>query len=210
MIRILIADDHAITRRGLEEILTRELEGATCGEAANAEQVLAEVQSKNWDLVILDVSMPGRSGLDILRDLKMLRPKLPLLFLSMHPEDQLGKVALKAGASGYVTKESAPKDLIQAVRKVLGGGVYVSQGMAERLAMDLYQDGARPLHEALSGREFEVLRLIGSGKTVSQIAEMLHLSVRTVSTYRARTLEKMSMKTTAELINYAVRTGLVE
>ena len=210
MIRILIADDHPIVRRGLKSLLARELEGAVCGEAGNAQQVLSEVQSHDWDLVILDVTMPGRSGLDVLRDLKGLRPKLPVLALSMHPEDQMGKRMLKAGASGYMTKETAPEELIKAVRKVLAGGVYVSPALAERLALDLRENSGRPLHETLSHREFEVLRMIASGKTVTQIAEDLHLSVPTVSTHRAHILEKMNMTTTAELIRYALQNHLVD
>jgi DNA-binding NarL/FixJ family response regulator len=208
--RILIADDHPILRRGLKEILLRELEGAMCGEAGNAQQVLSEVQSQDWDLVILDVTMPGRSGLDVLRDLRGLRPKLPVLVLSMHPEDQLGQRMLKAGASGYMNKESAPEDLIKAVRKVIAGGRYVSAALAEKLAFDLSADAEQALHQRLSDRELEVLRMIGLGRTVSQIAEELHLSVTTVSTYRARILEKMSMTTTAELMHYALRNYLVD
>jgi DNA-binding NarL/FixJ family response regulator len=208
--RILIADDHPILRRGLKEILLRELEGAMCGEAGNAQQVLSEVQSQDWDLVILDVTMPGRSGLDVLRDLRGLRPKLPVLVLSVHPEDQLGQRMLKAGASGYMNKESAPEELIKAVRKVIAGGRYVSAALAEKLAFDLSADAEQALHQRLSDRELEVLRMIGLGRTVSQIAEELHLSVTTVSTYRARILEKMSMTTTAELMHYALRNYLVD
>jgi two-component system invasion response regulator UvrY len=210
VIRILIADDHPILRRGLKEILVRELEGATCSEAANAEQVLSEVQSKDWDLLILDITMPGRSGLDVLRDIRGLRPKLPVLVLSMHPEDQLGKRVLKAGASGYMNKESAPEELIKAVRKVLQGSVYVSRALAERLALDLRENAGRPLHDTLSEREFEVFRMLASGKTVTEIAEELHLSVPTVSTHRAHILAKMNITTTAALISYAVHNRLVD
>jgi len=210
MTRVLIADDHSILRRGLIEILMRELKGAVCGEAENAEQVLSRVQSHNWDLVILDVSMPGRSGIDILADLKRLRPKLPVLVLSMHPEDQYGKRVLRAGASGYLNKDSAPEELIRAISKVLAGGRYVSAALAEKLALELLQDQGQPLHETLSNRELEVLRMIGSGKTVSQIAEELHLSVTTISTYRARILEKMNMTTSAELMHYALCNQLVD
>jgi len=210
VIRILIADDHAILRRGLKEILVRELEGAVCGEAEDAQQLLAQLQSQEWDVVILDITMRGQSGLDALRDLKALRPKLPVLVLSMHPEDQYGKRVLKAGASGYMNKESAPEELITALRKVLAGGRYVSPALAEKLACDLSQDAERPIHEALSDREFEVLRMIASGRTVSQVAEELHLSVPTVSTYRARILEKMHMTTTVELMHYALRNHLVD
>jgi len=210
VIRILVADDHPILRRGLKEILLRELDGATCGEAGTADQVLSEVESQEWDLLILDVTMPGRSGLDVLRDLRGLRPQLPVLILSMHPEDQLGKRALKAGASGYMNKESAPEELIEAVQKVLEGRVYVSPVLAERLALDLRENGGRPLHDTLSEREFEVLRMLASGKTVSEIAAELHLSVPTISTHRAHILAKMNMTTTAALITYAVHNRLVD
>ncbi|HWZ32386.1 MAG TPA: response regulator transcription factor [Bryobacteraceae bacterium] len=210
MIRVLIADDHAILRGGLKEILARELHGAVCGEANDAQQVFVQVQNHPWDLVILDVTMPGRSGLDVLRDLKAARPKLPVLILSMHPEDQYGKRMLRAGASGYLEKENAPEDLIRAIRKVLAGGRYVSPTLAEKLAVDLGEDRGHTLHETLSDREFEVLRMIASGKTVSRIAEELHLSVTTVSTYRARMLEKMKMDTTADLMRYAFRNHLVD
>ena len=210
MIRILIADDHAILRSGLKGILTREFKSVMCGEAGSASQVLSQVQGNNWDLLILDVMMPGRSGLDILKDLKGIRPKLPVLVLSTYPETLLGKRALKAGASGYMNKESAPEDLIKAVRRVLAGGRYVSPALAEALAGDLDLRADEPLHARLSDRELEVLRLIGTGKTVSQIARLLHLGVTTVSTYRAHILEKMHMTTTAELMNYALRNCLVE
>jgi DNA-binding NarL/FixJ family response regulator len=210
MIKVLLADDHAIVRGGLKEILLRHLESVECGEAENAEQVLALVRERPWDLLILDITMPGRSGLDILADLKLLRPELPVLVLSMLPEDQFGKRVLKAGACGYLRKESAPEELIQAIRKVLSGGLYVSPALAEKIVLDL-DDGANlPLHEDLSAREFEILVMLGSGKTVSQIAEELHLSVTTISTYRARILEKMSMSTTAELMRYAFRNHLVD
>jgi two-component system, NarL family, invasion response regulator UvrY len=210
VIRILIADDHAILRRGLKEILARELEGAVCGEAENAQQVLVQIQNWEWDVVILDVTMPGRSGMDALKDIKAARPKLPVLVLSMHPEDQYGKRVLKAGASGYINKDSAPEELVKAIRKVMAGGRYVNAALAEKLAWDLGADAERPVHEILSDREFEVLRILASGKTVSQIAEDLHLSVNTVSTYRARILEKMNMTTTAELMHYALQNHLVE
>jgi DNA-binding NarL/FixJ family response regulator len=210
VIRVLIADDHAILRGGLKEILVRELEDAVCGEAKHAEQILAQVQNHDWDLVILDVTMPGRSGLDILGDLKTVRPKLPVLVLSMHPEDQYGKRMLRAGASGYLEKENAPEELIRAIRKVMAGGRYVSAALAEKLASDLNEDRERPMHETLSDREFEVLRMIGSGKTISQIADQLHLAGTTVSTYRARLLEKMNLTNTAELMHYALRNHLVD
>ncbi len=210
MIRVLIADDHPIVRSGLKEILVHHLEGVVCGEAENAQQVLSEVQRHSWDLLILDITMPGRSGFDILGDLKQLQPKLPILVLSMHPEEQYAKRALTAGARGYLKKESAPEELIQAARKLLAGGRYVSPTLAEQFARDLHESADRPVHETLSAREFEILVMIGAGRTVSQIAEELHLSVTTVSTYRARVLEKMNMATTAELIRYVIRNHLVD
>jgi two-component system invasion response regulator UvrY len=210
MIKVLLADDHAIVRGGLKEILLRHMESVECGEAENAEQVLAQVRERSWDLLILDITMPGRSGLDIITDLKLLRPQLPVLVLSMMPEDQFGKRVLRAGAFGYLKKESAPEELIEAIRKLLAGGRYVSPALAEKLVLDLDDRANRPLHEGLSAREFEILVMLGSGKTVSQIAEELHLSATTVSTYRARILEKMNMSTTAELMRYAFRNHLVD
>jgi two-component system, NarL family, invasion response regulator UvrY len=210
VIRVLIADDHPVVRGGLKEILVHHLEGVVCGEAENAQQVLAQVQRHAWDLLILDITMPGRSGYDILGDLKVLQPDLPILVLSMHPEDLYAKRALKAGARGYLKKESAPEELTQAVRKLLAGGRYVSPTLAEQFARDLHESTDRPVHETLSTREFEILVMMGSGKTVSQIADVLHLSGSTVSTYRARVLEKMKMATTAELMRYAFRNHLVD
>ncbi len=210
MIRVLIADDHPIVRGGLKELLVRHLEGAVCGEAENARQVLAQVQRHPWDVLILDITMRGRSGLDILSDVKLVQPTLRILVLSAHPEDQYAKRVLKAGAHGYLQKESAPEELIQAVRKLLAGSRYVSPTLAEQLARDLHESTDRPVHETLSAREFEILVMIGSGKTGSQIAEELHLSVTTVSTYRARILEKMKMATTAELMRYAIHNHLVD
>jgi len=209
MTRVLIADDHAILRRGLKEILVRELEDSTFGEAKDAEEVLVRMQSGDWDLLILDITMPGRSGLDVLRDLKVLRPKLPVLVLSVHSEAQYGKRILSAGASGFMNKESAPEELIVAVRKVLAGGLYVSSGLAERLALELNAE-VRDVQDTLSHREFEVLRMIALGNTMSQIAEELRLSVSTVSTYRTRILEKMGMTTTAELMRYALSNHVVD
>jgi two-component system invasion response regulator UvrY len=210
MIRILIADDHPLVRRGLKDTLVRDMAGLICGEADDTQEVLAKVHGDKWDLVILDITMPGRSGLEILGELKRMQPKLPVLVLSMHPEDQYGKRVLRAGASGYMNKESAPEELLKAVHKVLSGGRYVSATLAEKLAAGLNQGTACALHDALSDREFEVLRMIASGRTVSQIADTLHLSVTTVSTYRARVLEKLNMTTTPELIHYALRNQLVD
>jgi DNA-binding NarL/FixJ family response regulator len=211
MIRCLIADDHAIVRRGLRHLLKEQTDFAEPGEAGNAREVVERVRNESWDMVILDITMPGGSGLDVLREIKQLRPELPVLILSAHPEDQFAVRMLQAGASGYLNKESATEELIVAVRRVLQGRRYVSANLAEQLAAALDRGApGRPPHEALSHREFQVLRLIGSGKTVSAIASDLNLSVKTVSTYRTRILEKMNMKTNAELTVYAVRNGLVD
>jgi two-component system, NarL family, invasion response regulator UvrY len=208
--RILIADDHAVFRRGLRETLGEAFSRVTFGEAKTAQETLDCVGRQDWDVVILDISMPGKSGLDILDDLHRLRPRLPVLLLSMHPEEQYARRALKSGAAGYLTKESVPEELMVAVRRVHAGGRYISATLAERLAFDLRRGADTPVHELLSGREFQVLRMIASGKTVKQIADEIALSVKTVSTYRARILEKTGMKTNAELIRYALQTQLVD
>jgi DNA-binding NarL/FixJ family response regulator len=208
--RVLIADDHAVFRRGLKETIGEAFPKVTFGEAKSAVETLEGVRVQNWDIVILDISMPGKSGLDILADLRRLRPKVPILLLSMHPEEQYARRALKAGASGYLTKESVPEELQRAVRKIVAGGRYVSATLAEKLAYDLRNGVDVPVHELLSDREFQVLRMIASGKTVKQIADEIALSVKTVSTYRARILEKTGMRTTAELIRYAFQAQLVD
>ncbi len=208
--KVLIADDHAVFRRGLRETLAEAFSRVTFGEAKTAQETLEHVRRQDWDLVILDISMPGKSGLDILDDLKRLRPKLPILLLSMHPEQQFARRALVAGAAGYLTKDSVTEELKEAVKKIVAGGRYVSATLAEKLAVDLRQGADTPLHELLSNREFQVLRMIASGKAVKDIAENLSLSVKTVSTYRARVLEKTGMKTNAELIRYALQTQLVD
>jgi DNA-binding NarL/FixJ family response regulator len=208
--RVLIVDDHAVFRRGLKETLAEAFSKVTFGEAKTAQEAVEHVRRQDWDVVILDISMPGKSGLDILDDLKHLRPKLPVLLLSMHPEQQFARRALKSGAAGYLTKDSVTEELKEAVKKIVGGGRYVSATLAETLAVDLRQGADTPLHELLSDREFQVLRMIASGKTIKDIAEDLSLSVKTVSTYRARILEKTSMKTNAELIRYALQTRLVD
>jgi DNA-binding NarL/FixJ family response regulator len=210
MVRVLIADDHPIVRGGLKELLVRQLETVVCGEASNADEALAQVHRQPWDVLILDIKMPGRSGFDILSDVRQVQPKLPILMLSVHPEEQYAKRAIKAGARGYLQKESAPEELIEAVRKLLAGRRYISASLAERFVEDLHECADRPAHDALSAREFEILVMIGSGKTVTQIAEELHLSAATVSTYRTRVLEKMNMATTAELMRYAFRNHLVD
>lgn len=202
--RILIADDHELLRKGLQQLLAGGFPGAAFGEAKDADQILERVRKHSWDVIILDISLPGRSGLDVLKDLRIQQPGLPVLVLSMHPETQYGKRVLKAGAAGYMNKDSAPDDLVNAIRKVVSGGRYLSPVLAERLALDLNPGSERLPHERLSDRELEVLRMLASGKSVSQIAHTLHLGVTTISTYRARILEKMNMTTTAELIHYAI------
>lgn len=210
MIKLLIADDHAVVRKGLRQILEEASDILVAGEASNGQEVLEKVNAENWDAVVLDITMPGRSGLDVLKELRQEHPRLPVLVLSMHAQEQYAARVLKAGASGYLPKESAPEELVKAVRKVCAGGKYVSADQAENLIYLLDSTSDRPPHESLSDREFEVLRFIASGKTVSQIAEQIKLSVKTVSTYRARILEKMHMKTNAELTTYAVKNSLVE
>jgi two-component system, NarL family, invasion response regulator UvrY len=208
--RILIADDHAVFRRGLTETLGEAFSKVTFGEAKTAQETLECVRRQDWDVVILDISMPGKSGLDILDELHRLRPKLPILLLSMHPEGQYARRALKSGAAGYLTKDSVPEEIKEAVRRVRAGGRYVSATLAEKLAFDLRREADTPVHELLSDREFQVLRMIAVGKTVKQIADEIALSVKTVSTYRARILLKTGMKTTAELIRYALQSQIVD
>ncbi|MDB6031036.1 MAG: Response regulator, LuxR family [Verrucomicrobiales bacterium] len=207
--RILIADDHAVVRQGIKQILADEFKKAVFGEARTAQEALTKIWKEKWDVVILDITMPGRSGLEVLKELKKVRPKMPVLVLSMHPEDQFAVRVLKAGASGYMTKESAPEELVGAIKKVLVGGKHISAALAEIMATYLTVDDRKPAHEQLSNREFQVLRLIASGKTVSQIAKEISLSVRTVSTYRTRILEKMALKSNAELTHYAFQNQLV-
>lgn len=197
-------------RHGLRQILADEFRRATFGEAGNAQEALDLIRKEPWDIAILDVTMPGRSGLEVLADLHAHKRRLPVLILSMHPEDQFAVRVLKAGAAGYMTKESAPKELVGAVRKVLAGGRYVSPSLAERMASYLAFDVEKPPHERLSDREFQVLCMIASGKTVGGIARELALSVKTISTYRSRVLEKMDMQNNAELTSYAVKNHLVE
>lgn len=209
MIRVLIVDDHAILRRGLRALLSDEFADAEFGEASHAEQALEQLGKKEWDVALLDITLPGKSGLDLLKELKAARPGLPVLVLSVHPEDQFAVRVLKAGAAGYMTKESAPEELVQAIRKILAGGPYVSPTLAEKLALSVGKDFTRTPHETLSDREYEVMCRIASGKSVTEIAGELSLSVKTVSTYRARILEKLGAKNSAEITRYAIRNGLV-
>jgi DNA-binding NarL/FixJ family response regulator len=210
MINILIADDFPVVRRGLKQILAEERDMAVLGEAQNAHEVLQMLRQGDWDVLVLDVGMPGRGGFEILSEVRASHPDLPVLMLSMHPEEQYGVRALKAGAAGYLSKESAPEELVKAIRKVHAGGKYVSPSLAERLASVLGEGADRPPHERLSDREYEVMLRLASGKTVTEIADLLCLSVKTISTYRARVLEKMALRTNAELMRYAVDNRLVE
>jgi two-component system invasion response regulator UvrY len=210
MIRALIADDHAVVRQGLKQILGDTPEMLVAGEATTGQEVLDKVRAEPWDVVVLDISMPDRSGLDILKQLRSERPKLPVLVLSMHSEDQYAMRVLKAGASGYLTKDCAPDELVKAIRKVASGGRYVSSLLAEKLAFEIGTDSSRLTHETLSDREFQVLRGIAAGKSVTEIAAELYLSPKTVSTYRARLLQKMNLGTTAELIHYAMQNHLID
>lgn len=208
--RILLVDDHALIRQGLAGILSDAFEHAHISEAGTASQALEMVRREAWDIVLLDVSLPGRSGLELLKDLRQERHALRVLMISMHPEHEFGLRAFRAGASGYFTKSSPNEKLIEAVRKVLAGGKYVTPEFAEILATDVQADASRPPHELLSDREYQVMTLLASGKTVSQVAAELQLSVPTVSTYRARILEKMQLENNAQLTQYALRNHLID
>lgn len=211
MMRVLIVDDHAVLRRGLKALLAEEFADAQFGEASNAEEARAQLVKQPWDLALLDVSLPGKNGLEVLKEFKTLRPKVRVLVLSVHPEDQFAVRALKAGAAGYLTKESAPEVLVKAVRKVLAGGRYVSPTLAEKFAMNIRRDDSGSLpHEALSDREYEIMCRIATGMTVTEIAALLSLSVKTISTYRTRILQKLAVRNSAEIVRYAVRNDLVQ
>jgi DNA-binding NarL/FixJ family response regulator len=210
MLKVLIVDDHAMIRVGLKQVLLKTFENAVIGEAENAEEALELIRRKNWDLVVMDITMPGRSGLDILKDVQLARPALPVLIMSMHGEDQFAIRVLKAGAAGFITKHSAPEELVSAIRKILGGGKYASKAVSEKLIQNLGRESGKLPHENLSDRELQVLCMFALGKINKEVAADLSLSVKTVSTYRARILEKMGMKTNAELTRYAIKNGLVE
>jgi two-component system invasion response regulator UvrY len=209
-LRILIVDDHPIVRQGLKQTLADAAEIGEIVEAATPQEALDLVRQRKWDAVILDIGLPGRGGLEVLKDIKREVPRLPVLILSMHAEDQYAVRAVRAGAAGYLTKGAATESLIAAVRKVASGGRYISPELAERLATELTVDPDHPLHASLSDREFDVLRSIASGQTVGDIAERLSLSVKTVSTYRARILEKMQLKNNAELMRYVLTNHLLD
>jgi DNA-binding NarL/FixJ family response regulator len=204
-LKILIADDHALFREGLKQILQENFEGAVLDQASNGYEVLDKISGNDYDLLLLDIAMPGISGLDVLKQLRIIRPKLHALVLSMYPEGQYAVRAIRAGASGYLTKRSASDELIEAINKVLKGGIYVTTAIAEKLMIDFRPDTGKPPHELLSDREFQIFCMIAAGKTVSTIAEELNLSVKTVSTHRVHILDKMNMKNSAELTNYAIK-----
>ena len=208
-IRVLIADDHPVVRRGLRQLLEEAGDIVVGGEAGSAAETLDQVRRNRWDVLVLDLDLPDRSGLEVMRDVKLVQENLPILFLTVASEDQFAIRALRAGAAGYMTKKTAPEELVGAIRKVVNGGRYVTAAVAERIALHLDKDVETPVHESLSDREYEVFQMLASGRTATQVAEALHLSVKTVSTYRSRVLEKMGLRTNAELTVYAVRNGIV-
>jgi DNA-binding NarL/FixJ family response regulator len=210
VIKVLVADDHAVVRRGLRQILAETPDVLVGAEAATAEEVRRLVREERFSAVVLDINLPGGSGLELLGEIRRERPELPVLILTVYSEDQYAIRAIKGGAAGFLTKESAPDKLVEAVRKVAGGGRYVSAELAETLASVLAGEKGGAVHERLSDREFEILKILASGKTVSEAALALSLSVKTVSTHRTRILKKMEMRTNAELMHYAMRHGLVE
>ena len=210
MIKVLIADDHPIVRKGLKQILAETSDITVVNEASSGQEVLSKIWKNDYDVVLLDISMPGIGGLEALKQIKSQKPGLPVLILSIHSEDQYAVRAIKDGAAGYLTKESAPDELIAAIQKVSRGGRYITSSLAERLALAIEKNTERPLHELLSDREYQVMLMIASGKPVKQIAEELFLSVKTVSTYRSRTLEKMRMENNAQLTSYALKNRLLD
>ncbi len=209
MIRVLIADDHAIVRKGLKQIILNEYPSAFIGEVSDVESLVAQVIKQNWDVIVTDISMPGRSGLEALHQIKEIKPEIPVLIMSMHPEDQYALRVLKAGASGYLNKDSVHDELIKAIQTVRIGRKFITPTIAEKLAGALSADSDKQPHELLSDREFDVFKKIAEGKTISEIATQLSLGATTVSTYRARILEKMSMKGNADMTRYALENKLI-
>ena len=208
MIKVLFAEDHTIVREGLKQILADTKDIIVAGEAADGDEALARIREEDYDVVVMDISMPGKNGLEVLKELKEIRPGLPVLILSMYPEDVYAVRSFRNGASGYLSKESAPAELIGAIRKVSAGKRFVSAALAEKLVVNLGDETGKPLHAKLSEREYQILCLIASGKTGKEIAAELSLSAKTVSTYRTRILEKMDLKNNAELTHYAIQNGL--
>lgn len=209
MINVLIADDHAVVRRGIKQIISEEPEINVLAEASNSDEIMAKLYDHNWNVIVLDITMPGKNGLDVLIEIKRKRPEIKVLILSMHPEEEIALRALKTGASGYLNKDSVPGELIRAIMKVYNGGKYISSALAEKLAFNFEKDTGIPRYELLSEREFQVMCLIASGNTLSQIADELSLSVKTISTYRTRILDKLNMKSNVELTHYAIKNKLV-
>ncbi len=210
MTKVLIVDDHAVVREGLKQIISRTPDITVADEATNGAEALEKVLKKRYDVVVLDISMPDRSGLDVLKEIKTHKPELAVLMLTVHPEEQYAVRTLRAGASGYLTKKSAPKELVDAIRQVSTGGRYITSSLAEKWAFALGNDSEKPPHEALSDREYQVMCMIASGKTHKEMAQEMFLSPKTISTYRSRILLKMGMKTDADLARYAARHGLIE
>lgn len=209
-IKILIADDHAIVREGLKQIVAEEKDILVAGEAENSEHMMELLAKENWSLVVLDINMPGKSGLEALKDIKLQYPDLPVLILSMFSEDQYGIRAIKAGASGYLKKVSAPTELVTAIRKIVSGGKYINSSLAEKLAEKFGEAGKSSLHEKLSDREYQIMCNIALGKSAEEMSQELSISINTVYTYRNRILEKMSMKSNVELTQYVLSNKLVE
>ncbi len=210
MTNVLLVDDHTIVRKGLKQILDETEDIVVLSEASNGQEAIEEVDRNSFDVIVLDISMPGMSGLDVIKQLKTVAPALNVLVLSMHPEEQYAIRSLKAGAAGYLTKDKAPEELITAIRRVATGARYISSTLAERLASILNNGAAKAPHETLSDREYQILCLIGAGVTVRQIADQLSLSIKTVSTYRTRLLRKMNLETNAELMRYTLDNQLVD
>jgi two-component system, NarL family, invasion response regulator UvrY len=210
MIRLFIADDHPLVRKGLKEILEGEIDLKVIGEASNDQETIDGLKNSDPDVLVTDLSMPGRGVLSVLSDVKRLHPKLPVLVLTMHPEERFAVRALKSGASGYLTKDTAPEEIIKAVRTLAKGKKYITDSLAEKLALELDRDAERPLHEALSNREFQIMCALALGKKIKEVADDLSISIHTVNTYKSRIMEKMSMKTITELTLYAIENHLIE
>lgn len=208
--RLLIADDHTLVRKGLRQILLDTQDVEVVDEASDGKEIIKKISKNDYTLVLLDISLPGRSGIEVLKQIKCIKPELPVLILSMHPEEQYAVRSIRAGASGYVTKESAPDELLAAIIKVAQGGKYITSTLAEKLAFEVEKPTEKTLHETLSDREYQVMCMIASGKTVKEIAEILSLSVKTISTHRVRLLHKMNMRNNAQLTHYAIKNGLVD